>query len=460
MGILSANLKHFYQRRGLYLVYAFYALLLFGLTPALLTERGDRRGGLAVLLTVISFAIGLLVGVTQLEVASKPFAFCLPGHRGAVRRLAFLIGVIASLVLGLPYLPYLAQPFSEPLVLVLVLFSGSCANLIAYLVGLAFGLSVWNAASAIGFIVPGALALTYLAGGTVIAQSILHRPDLMIVLGIGGSVAGWLWLGRPAWFRKRCARPWVGMLDAWDRSKMHKFRQVWTARRFTKPPHPGIDAFFLGKIGRYGSADPRRYIWGTLYTTYALIAPQWKGWLFLVLIAVAWAGYARGAALFIIPMLGVVMVGFINPPLYSELPVAGSRRARSFATMGQVLALAATWALVIGLAVVVVNCVMLLAPETEVAGFPLSFQPVDLNMLLLPVAVFPGVGIVRMLFYRNPVYLMLGTMLLLGLMMMAALIMSRLPVPMSYVAAAAVVLWAVCFLVIHEIAMRRDLVAR
>ena len=48
-------------------------------------------------------------------------------------------------------------------------------------------------------------------------------------------------------------------------------------------------------------------------------------------------GYTPGAASFVVPVVAPMLTGFINPPLYSELPVAGSRKERSLATMAQML---------------------------------------------------------------------------------------------------------------------------
>ena len=367
----------------------------------------------------------------------------------------FLAGGVTSIAFSLPFIAYPTLSSAGPEWLVLVLASGFCANLIAYLIGLVIAVNVKTSSCVNGFLF-AFVVVGYLGGGVWIEWGILHHPDLVIVLTTVTAGATWLWLRRPAWFRNRCSVAWVGLLDPWDRSKMQKFRHVWAARRFAKAPYPGVDVFFLRRICGHGNSDLRRCIWGTLYTTFALAAPQWKGLLVVVLMAVIWGGYAPGAAAFLIPMAALILTGFINPPLYSEFPVAGSRRERLLGTMAQMFVLAGVSMFMVGFAVLVVNRVLPLLPVIEVADFRLSFRPIDFTVLLPVVVVFPIMGIVRVLFYWKPMGLMLGTMLLLAGMMVAAIVVKS--VPWAYAAATAGIFWVVCFLVVYRLAMRSDLV--
>ena len=136
MCILIANLKHFYQRRGLYLLYVLGGLFTLVLVAALVGQRIGGEGEFAMLL-IVAFFIGKMVGVMQMEVASKSFSFSLPGHQGMVRRLVFLAGVATSFALSLPWIAYSGLTSEGPAVIVLVLASGFSANLIVYLIGAA-----------------------------------------------------------------------------------------------------------------------------------------------------------------------------------------------------------------------------------------------------------------------------------------------------------------------------------
>ena len=100
---------------------------------------------------VCCFLLGLLVATVQMETSSKPFSFCLPGHRDAVRRLVFLVGLVVSLAFLLICIALLASPsFAGPLSrsitppewLILVLGSYFCASVAAYLLGAGVAFSV------------------------------------------------------------------------------------------------------------------------------------------------------------------------------------------------------------------------------------------------------------------------------------------------------------------------------
>ena len=80
MCVLVANLKHLYQRRGLWLVYAGLGLIVWFAVEKALSAPTEGEGLFGGLL-VGSFLGGLLVAALQMETASKPFSFCLPGHR-------------------------------------------------------------------------------------------------------------------------------------------------------------------------------------------------------------------------------------------------------------------------------------------------------------------------------------------------------------------------------------------
>jgi uncharacterized membrane protein len=106
MSILTANLKHLYQRRGLWLVYAFFIVPMFLVIIAML-HKPEAGKGMFTLFLLLAFIIGFITASLSIEVMNKPFSYCLPGHRKTVRQFIFLIGIAVSL-LGSPL--FLAYP--------------------------------------------------------------------------------------------------------------------------------------------------------------------------------------------------------------------------------------------------------------------------------------------------------------------------------------------------------------
>ena len=89
MSILAANLKHLYQRRG---VRFWYVLLLCQMPMILMPSKFDRYLGYL----IVSLLMGVLAGGLQKDILTKPFSFCLPGHRRITRTFIFRIGYVVN----------------------------------------------------------------------------------------------------------------------------------------------------------------------------------------------------------------------------------------------------------------------------------------------------------------------------------------------------------------------------
>ena len=116
MSVLTVNLKHLYQRRGLWLIYALFGVVAFTIIKDPL--RDPRAGeGDFIGFPVLSFFIGFLAILSQMDVLSKPVSYCLPGHRRAFRRYVFFTAIVTSGVCSMMFLRY-PDLAGGPLVLV------------------------------------------------------------------------------------------------------------------------------------------------------------------------------------------------------------------------------------------------------------------------------------------------------------------------------------------------------
>ncbi|OHB67224.1 MAG: hypothetical protein A2Y76_12225 [Planctomycetes bacterium RBG_13_60_9] len=461
MCVLIANLRHFYQRRGLWIAYAGLAVIVAFLSTST-RGRGVFGGFLA-----CTFLLGSLMGVMQMEILSKPFSFCLPNHRGSVRRLVFLGGLVASLIFLLVFAVLFESPtftgpselyIMPPGLLILVAVASFCASVTAFLLGAGIAFSVRNATPILG-LAPVAI-ITCAASDifTAIQHPVIHWPVAVMGLALVVGTTGWWWFGRPAWFRRRCGRPWIGLFDPWDRSQIQKFRDIYAAR-FTKNSPPGLDRFFQGVIGSHGPSDPGKYAWGALYTTSVLIAPQWKGLLTIMLFAVAMAGYSLLMAPFAISFISLMMTGLIHPPIRAALLVAGGRKERFFATVALILVFGAASVLIVGVLVGLTHLLALIVPAVTWRGVTLDLQAISLTVLAIPLAIIPIAGLIQTLFYRKPVWLALSAMLVMVIMMLF------FTAPGSYQAVTparaiggTVLSWGICLSIMYRVAMHSDLV--
>ena len=463
MRVLLANLRHLYQRRGLWIVYAVLALVVWFWVLSSLTTKGE---GLFGGFLSGSFLLGLLVATLQMETSSKPFSFCLPGHRHAVRRLVFLVGLVVSLAFLLLSIALLARPsftgpfersIMPPELLILVLGSYFCASVTAYLLGAGVAFSVIHSASALGLMTLVVAVCTMFDAFTTIQYPIVHWPVAVIALALVVGMTGWWWLGRPAWFRRCCGRPWMGLFDPWDRSQIQKYRAIYAAR-FTNNIPPGLDRFFQRVIGTRRPSSPGKYAWGVLYTTCVLVVPQWKGLLTVALVAVAFAGYFPSVTPIVMGFLPLMTAGFLQSPIGTALLVAGGRKERFFATVVLILGLSAVWVLLFGVFVGLTHLLAPIVPTVTVRSVTLSLHAIGFEVLSIPLVVVPVVGLVQTLFCRKPVWLALSIMLVNTIMMISSTPLGLYWAITPALAVGGTVLsWGICVSILYRIAMWSDL---
>jgi len=464
--ILVANLRHLYQRRGLWLVYVVLAFLgLFLVERAL--SAPNHGGGLFGGFLVCSFLWGLLVAALQMEAASKTFSFCLPDHREAVRRLVFLVGLVVSLAfllisVALLVSPSSPGPFERAItpggLLVLVLGSFFCASAAAYLLGAHVVFSVIYGGSVLGLATSVVVLCIMFDVLETIQYPILHWPVGVIALAVAFGLASWWWLGRPAWFRRSCDRPWIGFFDPWDRSQIHQRYRALFATRFTRNVPPELDRFFQRVIATRRLSSPARYAWGALYTTCVLVVPQWRGPLMLALAVVTFAGYFPAAAPMVMGFLPLMTVGFFQSPIGTALLVAGGRKERFFATATLILGFSMVWVLLFGVLVGLTHLLAPLVPAVTLGGDTLNLHAISFKVVLIPLALVPVVGLVQTLFCRKPVWLALSIMLVTAIMMTSSTPLGLYQAVTPALAVVGTVLsWGICMSLLYRIAMYSDL---
>jgi uncharacterized membrane protein YccF (DUF307 family) len=335
-----------------------------------------------------------------------------------------------------------------------------CASVAAYLLGAGVAFSVVHSASIPSLMVAVVAACIVSDLFPTIPYPILHWPVAVIASSLAVGLASWWWLGRRAWFRRSCARPWMGFFDPWDRRHAQRFRELY-ATRFIKNIPPAWDRFFQRVIGSRPPFDPGKYAWGALYTTCVLVAPQWKGILTIALAWTAFAGYFPAAGPMVIGFLPLMTAGFLQSPLGTALLVAGGRKERFFATVALILAFSMVWVLLFGVFVGLTHLLAPVVPALTVRGVTLTLHALGFAILAIPLVVVPVVGLVQTLFYRKPVGLALSIMLVATIMMISTspLGLYRAITP-ALAVGGTVLSWGICLSLLYRIAMHRDLVGQ
>lgn len=410
MSILTVNLKHLYQRRGLWLVYVLLGCAVAGVVAAPL-HRPQAGNGLYVGPLIVAFMVGFLAAILQIEVLAKPFSYCLPGHRRIVRKCVFPIGVATNALCSMLFLTY--PDVSGPQ-LVLVLCSAFFAGVVFYLVGAAAALAVRNAAIVFGLLPVAIVAEGLFDLHVLLERIIVAQPHLPISVGILSSVVMWFWLARPGLARRYCAVPWLGFMDFFNQEKLRRYTSAragsWQ-RRFSKHPRPWVEKWFLGRMDRHDYRGPGRFFWGALYYTSALAVSRWQNLPLLALVLTIMFGYIGQAAVFALIMVPAMAAMGRQPPVYSTTLISGGRRRRFTTTLG----LAVTDAALLCIATLIISGLSILLarfmPTFALEGKTLSFRPLDPRVAIVPLIFLPIASTMQLIFYTRPI-LMLTSLLL------------------------------------------------
>ncbi len=466
MGILTVNLKHLYQRRGLWLVYVFLGLLVFAGIAEAMDKHAAGKGKFIILVASALF-VGFLSVTLAAEVVNKPFSYCLPGHRKVPRKFIFSAGVVANLLVSLIFVLYPGLGWGQWIPVICSVFF---AGLVFYWIGVLSAFGVRNSGVWIGF-----LPWLIIGGGffdlhITIERIIVENPLGVTLLGAFSSIAAWIWLGNVDLARRYCGVPWVGLFDAWNRDKTQKYKQLRASVKWDKlknHPKPWVERFFLGKMNKCDYLGTGRYIWGGLYTTYGIVLSQWKAvvlsGVFIVLLMLCFLCYMRQTTFMLFFMPGF-MIMYMRTPLYSSMPISGGRNERLYTTM----TLVATTAVLITALVTVMAALSValtaIMPDITLRGSTFTFHAANIELVFVPLLIIPIASTFQLIFYRKLIFMVLSIMLLVMLLFFIGAIL-RKPLdaamlnPVSIVSLL-VLSWLIFVLVLRHICMRRCLVGQ
>ncbi|MFH1614639.1 MAG: hypothetical protein ABIG61_06115 [Planctomycetota bacterium] len=470
MGILTANLKHLYQRRGAWLWY----VLILCQTPLLLMPvfltKFDRYLGYL----IASLMTGILAGGLQKDILTKPFSFCLPGHRRIPRAFIFWIGCVVNLLLGCLFLGYPGLGF--PYVLLVVLASGF-VGLIVYFYGVyvSFQAVPTPAGGLSPLVIFGAVFLKW---DIILQNIIINQPTVTIL--VSALICIWVWrlLGRDFLARKYCGKLIMGMLDSWNRTKIEKYKQARADRNMTESKvkfFEKLQEFFLGKMERYGFLNRGRYIWGNIYMVFGKFFGFWNIWHVLgffgtIIFLVLFFGFMGPSEndkrmigfLFIVPAISICSLDLMP---YRTMLFPAGRKDKYYSTL--ILSVVVT--LLAGLLVLLMTGISAfletMLPEFSFRGGPiLSYYGMDIGDFYIYLLFMPITLSLAVAFPRSKPWLIIALVVVL----MQGWIISKIVLKQSLVdlggpvsiAGLIALCWIGFLVILHYVCMRRSLVGQ
>jgi hypothetical protein len=460
-------MKHLYQRRGAWFGYLIIlSMVPMALLPIWFTKLGlkhDRYLGFL----LVSFWTGVFVGNMQKDVLTKPFSFCLPGHRRIPKLFIFWIGGVVNLILGCVFL--LHSGLSFPYVLMIIL-AGGFVGMILYFYGVCC--TLFELRMLLGGILPWSAlgAIIFFKWDKVVQNMIISWPIPTILVSGLGCVWFWRLLDGDFLARRHCGEL---VFDGFSTSlKAQKYLQTQADRNLTITKvkfFERLHKFFLHRMNRYEFLGKGRYVWGNFYMALGRGFGTWQmkdvlascALISFLVLFFGFVGKGEGVnLLFVILALGVLCLDLL--PYRSMLFPAG-RSEKYFSTL--ISAVIITFlAGVLTLALTGISVLLeTLLPEFGSKADLLSYHGMDIGqfyifLLVIPIALSCAVAFPRNLIVK----ILLVIVFMQGWIISAGMLKQPLIDVIGPVGVVGLVAlcWIGFLVVLHYVCMRRSLVGQ
>jgi len=413
MSILMMNLRQLYQRRGLWLAYAMFGLFV---CVSIAVPLDDPRAGEGTFigLIVLAFLIGMTAAVLQMEIMTKPMAFCLPSHRQTVRRFVFSVGIATNLVGALLFLFYPGLPFVWRL---LVLGSACSAGLIFFLAGAWLSFRAKQPLAFVGLLAFGMFGGAFLKLHILLERAVVMHPIAVIGLGCLSAAAMWLYLDKAELARRNCTRPWVGFDELFNREKLRHSQQARNDAPWAKlkdHPRPWVENFFIGRMTRSRPLSRGRFAWGAVYSSFAIVISQWTNTLQIAAFMAVFLGYFGAHLLILMVSVPLIAGGMYmsHGVLYSSLLTAGGRSERFYSTLAAAVAGTGLLTLFIGTVVALSVPLAAIMPQIRCYGSEITYSVINARAFYGPLVLLPVAATIYLVFCRRPILAMIFLMAL------------------------------------------------
>ncbi len=462
MTILKANLKHLYQRRGLWLWYLLLLCQLPLVALPLISHRLDRFLGYL----VISYMVGLLVFSLQQDITAKPFSFCMPGHRKISRKVIMLVGIILNAFLGMVFLAYPGLTFPYSL---LVAIAGGFVGMTVYLLSvriMAKGSqgNIWLGLTP--FYIFGAVLMDI---DRVLQIAMVSQPLIFIAVC---SVICWLiwrWLCKDSLARDFCGKIIPGMLDGFNARKLQKMQQSQIRRKIGNKVtglQISVEEFFLSKMHKYKFLSRSQYVWGSLYAGLGAFSVFLKPWSLLGIIGlVLYFGYCNmgyfsiGHMIFLFPAVAALSMKL---PAYPNLLLPGGRREIFTGVLASAFSITIITGVVMIILAIISHLIEPLLPPLHFKKLTFSYLAMDIGKFYLFLLIMPIALSTTVISKRWPMLKFIMVMALMQVVIFWNIVNKHLEItiPPVTIPIAVIACWLIFVMVAHRFCMKRCLVSQ
>ena len=436
MNTLGINLKHVYQKRGFLWGMVAFCLFAFVMDCSLMHERQGRAAVYYAPAMIWMMFFGSLVSALILEVLTKPFAFCMPGHNPVVRKFLFIAGAVLSALWAVKGLAVIMLKQSGFNVHMLVPCLGAfCLYTILYWCG------VWLAMHAKGWTVsfaffPLVMFLNHILFIFDIIEEVITGYGVLLVLaGIVVNCIAWNKLGDSSLLRKYCGGLRLGAFDEWNMDKIQRVRrerQVESAEKNKKKfqVSPEVEKYFMDKIMQYKPGSLGQYIWGGIYKVTGLtVSGYMNDTIRFIVVMVPMIGlfcYVPADAGRIVYLMPVLMFMNINLGIHSVGMPQPGRRERFWTALAIAVSCSVVGIVTLFLITSWTIPVARFMPVISLAGKDWAFTPMHIEYISLTVFLIPISLMFGLIFPNKPFWRLLATMIIFQFMFIGMFLMNFL----------------------------------
>jgi len=470
MSILRANLKHLYQKRSFWFIGLFFGTFAFLIIMVLIEAVTENKQGRFFAPAILMFFVGTFIATLPIDVLTKPFSYCLPGHRKIPREFLSFVGLPLSFLWSLSFLFY---PDLNIVKTILACLSAFSIFTTFYWLGVWFVFRFRNWGVVFALLPLLALGNMWLNMSVFVDHTIVENSLPMILLGGLVNYLAWRYWGRPNLARRYCGILWIGAFDAWNKEKMSKYKLARLAERDKKKPgsfriSSNVERFFISRIDRAETGSLPQYIWGALYKTFGVMISQQRQdcWRFLMLIPpiLCFLCYMPGGGKNIIFLMPGIMVVHVSLWVYSSLLICDGRRQRFWSALTLAVTTGILVTVVVVLLAVATHLLEGIMPQLTVKGHDFAFKALNMKFSLVPLLMIPVTLTMGLIFYKKPMLAMLFVIVLFQILFFLIVFqnLKNCPVPIGsvHVIIAFVCSWAMFVAVLRYVCMKGSLVGQ
>ncbi len=373
----TANLKHFYQRRGLCVFYLFLLFWVLGPLRSDFHHISIELGrGWFLLPMILMYVIGIFVGIVVVDVWRKPLTFCLPGHHTVTFRLlcgmSGLWGFLSLLMLRW----YPATASRHVAVFAVVFLS---LNIMAYWLGVS-AMGPIKQARWMGFI-PIVFIYSSFMGLPAAVERLMLDPWGMVLLSVG-SWAVTAWIVNQVYNRQV-------VRDVWQRAEFMVKGMV-KGQHNDKDSHLAdvLHQWFCQKMAHQSGGISGQF-WAVWYLTVGRFAVRWKIFVGTSLLLVLVMGYVNfDTCFFLFVFMGTIFFPMMEKD-YSFIKTTGRMQRFKGLIMGGGIMQGLVIVILLGY-VLLSHALSLCIPDVTIQGQSYSFSVLYWPRLMLSILLMPA----------------------------------------------------------------------